>query len=256
MSLGAKLPERHPKTIIGEDYEAMSQICADKLAEVLREKSDALICLPAGSTAIRTLEILVEKKRAGSLDMREARFVQLDEWLDIQDESQNCAAFLQKHFYGPAEIDPARIRNFDVHAENPLEECRRMDDWLAENGPIDCMLLGLGMNGHVGLNEPGISWDQGAIVVDLADTTMRVGQKYFEEGQSLSRGITLGMRHVFAAKMVILQVSGANKADIVAEMYGTQPHEKLPGTVMKLLSGGLVVLDQEAAAKIVDVKAH
>lgn len=72
----------------------------------------------------------------------------------------------------------------------------------------------------------------------------------------LTRGITLGVHHMFEAKKVILQVSGKAKQDIVKKMYNTQPTEELPGTVMKLLPGGLVVLDEDAAGGIEDLLAE
>lgn len=77
-----------------------------------------------------------------------------------------------------------------------------------------------------------------------------MGQKYFEGGQRLSRGITLGMRHMYGAKTVVLQVGGAKKADIVGRMYASEPHTDIPGTVIKLVKDGWVVLDEDAAANI------
>lgn len=61
---------------------------------------------------------------------------------------------------------------------------------------------------HLGLNEPGEHFDSYAKVVNLTETTMEVGQKYFSSPMKLSRGITLGVRHIFETKQVILQVSG------------------------------------------------
>ena len=41
---------------------------------------------------------------------------------------------------------------------------------LLKNGPIDMILLGMGMNGHLGLNEPGCSFDLYSHIVDLDET--------------------------------------------------------------------------------------
>lgn len=250
MDMGATLPLRYPKTKICATYDDMSRESAEQIAATLSEKPNALICLPAGSSAVRTFQLLVEMKNAGAMDFSKARFVQLDEWLDIEDEEQNCSSFLQRHFYGPAGILPKQINSFDVHAADLEAECRRMDRYIADNGPIDFMLLGLGMNGHLGLNEPGLSWDHYTVVVELSEITMTVGQKYFEKGQRLTRGITLGMHHMFDAKKVVLQVGESKKADIVEALYATEPNISLPGTAMKLLKNGLILLDEDAAAKL------
>ncbi|MEX0360146.1 MAG: hypothetical protein AB3N10_04070 [Allomuricauda sp.] len=39
-------------------------------------------------------------------------------------------------------------------AENLEEECLRIQAILDKQGPIDLYVLGLGRNGHLGLNEP------------------------------------------------------------------------------------------------------
>lgn len=248
--LGAVLPERHPKTLVCASYEEMSKTCAQLIQQTLAAKPDALLCLPAGQSAVRTFELLCEMQKLGHLDATRARFVQLDEWLDLPDDRENCAHFMRKTLYAPLGIAPEKIHSFDVHAPDLAAECRHMDDYILREGPIDLMLLGLGMNGHVGLNEPGLSWDNGAVVVDLDETTKQVGQKYFAAGMALTRGITLGMRHVFGAKMVLLQVGERKKAEIVRRVFATAPTINLPGTVVKLHPNALVVLDKDAASEI------
>lgn len=252
-NLGAKLEIKIPKTEVWPDHEGMSARCAQLVKECLEKKPGALLCFPAGNTVIRTCEILKEMQENGEIDFSQAEFVALDEWLDLEDESENCTAFLRKHLYDALGIRPEKIHLFNIHAADLQEECRRIDQIIFDHGGIDLMLLGLGMNGHLGLNEPGGDFTDYAKVVELSDTTMNVGQKYFSKETKLTRGITLGVHHMFEAKQVILQVSGEAKKDIVEQMYRTQPIDKLPGTVLKLLPGGMVVLDEAAASGIKDL---
>ena len=60
---------------------------------------------------------------------------------------------------------------FDVHATDLEAECKRIDQFIFDNGHIDLMLLGMGMNGHLGLNEPGDNFEDYAKVVQLSETT-------------------------------------------------------------------------------------
>lgn len=250
MELGAVLPRKIPTTYVEEDFEAMSRKSAELIADCVRSKPDALLSLAAGSTAARTYEILAQMAQKGEIDFSRTQFVALDEWLDLADESENCQAFLRKHFYGPAGIPDERITFFDVHATDREQECKRVDQVIFDHGGIDCMLLGIGMNGHLGLNEPGRTFNSYAKVVELDPITTQVGQKYFSDGMKLTRGITLGVRHMYETKLVILQAGGAHKKEIIQKMYETPPTEQLPATVLKLLPGGVVVLDQDAAAGI------
>ena len=250
---GACLPYRFPKTEILPDNDSMSRRCAQLVKECLDKKPDALLCFPAGNTVIRTCEILKEMQDAGEIDFSQAEFVALDEWLDLEDESENCTSFLKKHLYDVLGIRPEKMNLFNIHAEDMEAECKRIDQIIFDHGGIDLMLLGLGMNGHLGLNEPDGDFMDYAKVVELSETTMNVGQKYFSEPMKLTRGITLGVHHMFEAKQVVLQVSGSAKKEIVEKVYKTQPTYKIPGTVMVLLPGGLVVMDEDAAAGIKDL---
>lgn len=248
INLGAKLDIKKPNMIICDDYESMSQKSADLICEVVDNKPEALLCFPAGNSALRTYEILKNRYDEGKVDFSKARFVQLDEWLDLDDESENSTAFTMKNLYMPLRIQPEKIRLFDIHSEDMVAECKSVDAAIFEKGGIDLILLGLGMNGHLGLNEPGDSFSTYSKVVTLDGTTMNVGQKYSSKPTELTRGVTLGVKHIFDAKKVILQVGGKAKADIVKKTFESRPTIDIPGTVMKLIDNGIVVLDRDAAS--------
>jgi glucosamine-6-phosphate isomerase len=253
MKHGAALPLRLPKTHISKDMTEMSKYCAELIAKVIKEKPDALICLPAGESALGTFEMLKIMSDRNEIDFSQAWFVALDEWLNLEDESENCSAFLLKNFYEPLHIDRSKIKFFDIHAKDMVEECKKVDQFIFDHNGIDCMLLGLGMNGHIGLNEPHDSFDSYAKVVRLDPVTKEIGQKYFSSKVELTEGVTLGMRHVFEAKSVILQVGGKKKSSIVRKIYEAQPSYALPATVVKLLNNAIVVLDNDAASEILDL---
>ena len=236
--------------VVAKDYEGMSFETARVIRDAVKEDPDLLLSLAAGSSAIRTYEILGEMQARGEVDFSRVRFVQLDEWLDLKDRSEDCASFLRKHFFGPLGIREEQIVFFDIDAEDLAEECRRIDRYVEEAGGIGLMLLGIGMNGHVALNEPGDPFDQGTHVVTLSETTKTVGQKYFSEGMELTRGMTLGMRQVFGAKKVILQAGTEKKADIIARLYHESPGPDFPASVIFMVEDGCVILDRDAASKI------
>lgn len=240
------------KTVLTKDYEEMSRACAGLLQQCLKEKPDSLLCFPAGSTAVRTFELLIEMQEAGEIDFGKARFVALDEWLDLAPElePENCTNFMMKNLYGPLGITPDRLMLFDVHAADREAECERIDRYIFDNGGIDFVLLGLGMNGHLGLNEPGSPFDEYTKAVELSGTTKKVGQKYFSAPAVLTKGITVGIRHLFDARRVVLQVSGKQKQEIIEKLYHGAVTEALPASVFRLLPGGVVVLDEAAAGKL------
>lgn len=254
MERGAQMPLTMPeKVYLENDYEAMSRRSAELVCEVIRNKPDALVSLPAGSTAKRTFEIMCEMAKAGEVDFSKVHFVALDEWLDLEDESENCDAFMRRNFYEPAGIPDERITRFDIHAEDLQAACKAVDDFVFARGGIDVMLLGVGMNGHLGLNEPNSDFGLYSKVVELDSVTMSVGQKYFTDGMKLTRGITLGIHHMFETGLVILQVGGSHKAEIMEKVFLSAPTEDIPATVLKLVPHGVIVTDRDAAANVLEI---
>lgn len=241
-----------PKTEICPTDDAMGLRCADMIRDCIVRKPDALICLPAGNTVIGTCQALIRMVQSGELDISRVRFVSLDEWVGLSGEAarEDCTHFLYQHFYGPLNIPKDRLFLFDPNAEDLQAECRRIDDVIFQNGGVDFMLLGLGMNGHLGLNEPGADFHQYSHVTYLSDVTKSVGQKYFSRETALSGGITLGIQHMFDAREVVLQICGSHKQDIVHALYTTPATTDLPGTVFQLLPNGRIIMDEAAAEKV------
>lgn len=232
------------------DDEKMSLASTGIIADTVRMKPDALLCLPSGSTPLGTFDMLCRMQEEGDISFARSRFMQLDEWLSLEDESENCQHFLEKHFYHRAGIRAGQIYCFNTHAADIREECLKADAYLEAEGPVDMMVLGIGMNGHLGLNEPGISWTLKTTEVVLSDTTRSVGQKYFSERTTLTRGMTLGMTHILASKHVLLQISGAHKADIARQLYTSGPDIRLPASALKTHSDAEILMDRGAASKI------
>jgi 6-phosphogluconolactonase/glucosamine-6-phosphate isomerase/deaminase len=109
------------------------------------------------------------------------------------------------------------------------------------------ILLGVGMNGHLGLNEPGSSFDLYSHIVNLDDTTKKVGRKYFQGKVDLVFGITLGFRHIMESKTAIVQLNGFNKAEVARRLIDSEITSAFPASVVKSHINSFLLLDKEAA---------
>ena len=85
--------------------------------------------------------------------------------------------------------------------------------------PLDLMMLGIGRNGHVGMNEPGTSPESATRRVELAPSTTQASVRYFGEGAALPTwGVTLGLSAILAARTIWILATGESKADIVRDV--------------------------------------
>ncbi|MDR2499887.1 MAG: 6-phosphogluconolactonase, partial [Treponema sp.] len=143
---------------------------------------------------------------------------------------------------------PDRIRLFDGRAGDLEAECQSVERFIARRGGIDFMLLGVGMNGHLALNEPGCDPHAGARVTEIAETTRQVGQKYFSGPQTLTCGLTLGIKNISAAGAIVVSVIGAHKAPVVKRLRESPAGDAaFPASLLKGLPQVCFYFDRAAA---------
>jgi glucosamine-6-phosphate isomerase len=236
------------KEIIYNDYLELSVKTAELIADIISHKPDALLCFPAGETSVGTFTCLIELNKSGRISFKNTRIVGLDEWIGLGEmKTENCFSFLKKHLFDHIDFTRNNLCFFDGESDNPKQECTKTDDFINKYGPIDMVLLGIGMNGHLGLNEPGIAWDIDSHIVSLDETTRKVGQKYFSRKTELSAGITIGMKQILNSQTVILQVSGKKKSDVTSRLIDGIVSADFPASALQNHSNAFLLIDKDAA---------
>lgn len=235
--------------IVYKDYNDLSTHAADEIIGLVKNKPDAVLCLAAGDTPRLTYGLLAKKAKEDDIDFSKCTFIGLDEWVGIPPENAgSCHYFLKNHLFDPLKIDDRQVFLFDALSANLVEECKSMDKIISAKGGIELMLVGVGMNGHIGFNEPGVSSDKFSHVTDLDKTTQSVGQKYFEQAMTLKKGITLGLNHLLQSRKVILIANGKKKAGVIQKAIEEKVDTRMPASIMQIHEQGVVMIDDEAAS--------
>lgn len=231
-----------------KDYTELSDRASDMIIDLVEEKPDSVLCLAAGDTPKLTYTEVVKKAAAQKLKFNRVTFIGLDEWVGIPPQNEgSCHYFLHHNLFNPLQIDPSQIHMFDALATDLSAECKKMDAIIAEKGGIDLMLVGVGMNGHIGFNEPGVSFDLYSHVIDLDENTQSVGQKYFTEKISLPKGITLGLKHFMQAKKAMVIANGEKKSNIIQKVLEESVTNEVPASIVQRHPNGWVIIDKQAA---------
>ena len=123
-----------------------------------------------------------------------------------------------------------------------------MENFISKNGGIDIAIVGIGMNGHVGMNEPGTQQQLRSHVTEIHSETQKIGQKYFKEKQHLTQGITLGLANILEARNIILLASGHHKAEIIKQVLEGEITDKFPVSILRNHAALHIFLDKEAAS--------
>jgi galactosamine-6-phosphate isomerase len=234
---------------VSDSYESLSKKAASAINELTASSENPLICTASGDTPAGLYKELVNLVTTGQLDISSWNFVGLDEWVGMNGSDEgSCRYFLDKQLFAPLQVTENRISFFDGRVKDPEAECDRIENFINKNGGIDIAIVGLGMNGHVGMNEPGTPASLHSHIADIDPVTQQVGQKYFKKNTQLTKGITLGIANIMEAKNIFLLVSGSKKAGIVKQILEEEISENLPATLLRHHKNLNVFLDAEAAS--------
>jgi galactosamine-6-phosphate isomerase len=222
----------NPLIRVFDDHESMSRQVAERVLNALANKPDLLLCAAGGSTPLRTYELLAEHRARQPDLFHSMRVVKLDEWGGIaMDDPGSCDRQIRTHLISPLGVSEDRHFGFMSDPPEPQAECDRIRSRLASEGPIDLCLLGLGMNGHVAMNEPAVSLQPVSHVAQLTETTL--SHPMLADTKSKPRfGLTLGMAEILSSSEIILLVSGAQKREPLRTLLRRQITTAFPATFL------------------------
>ena len=233
-----------------DDAESLACAAAQIVSTVLRENPQAKLGLPTGSTPLGLYAELARLHAEENLSFAEATAFNLDEYVGLSATSpQSYQYFMEENLFKHIDL-PLESRYIPSGtAEDPVAEAARYEALLAEHGPLDLLILGIGTNGHIGFNEPGSSWDSICRVVDLAEETISSNARFFTgEGETVpSKAITMGITNIMSAKKIILMAMGKSKAECIKAALSYEPTEAIPASVLQKHENLVVLLDDDAA---------
>ena len=235
--------------VVVADYESMSRRAEELVVDELKRRPDLLLCASAGGTPTGTYACLAVQYTKDPKSFGQLRVVQIDEWAGLPGLSPaRCQADLKCKLLDPLRIEPQRYCGFESDAPNPQMECSRMAKWLAANGPIDLCILGLGVNGHVAMNEPAPALIPGPHVAKLSPTTQR--HPLLEElVKKPKSGLTLGMGDILRSRKILLLVNGRHKRSALRRLMRPRVSTLFPASLLWVHPNATVLCDRQAAGK-------
>ena len=234
------------KKIICADYNEICKIAADIFAEQLKQKPESVLGLATGSTPIGLYDELAKRFKAGEIDFSKARSFNLDEYFPIKkSHPQSYDYFMHEHLFNKVNFAGSSLP--DGEAADPVAECARFDSELEAAGGMDLLLLGIGLNGHIGFNEPAVSYPLGSYLVELTENTLEANSRFFKDGEVQPvKALTMGIGHIFKARHILLIISGAAKAEIAGKLFDGNLHTDIPACFLLLHPNVTLVIDKAA----------
>lgn len=238
------------RIVAARDYEELSRLTADILVSELIQRRSPLFSCITGRTPRRAYQLFCERVRSERIPAEGLRHVQLNEWVGLGSHDDNSFAHvLEDMLLGPLGVTPDRRITFNGLATDLYAECRRVQQALTHEGPVDLMVLGLGVNGHVAFNEPGVQLSPNAHLAELTNATREAHLP--KEGDLQDQpedGMTLGFADIMAAKRVVMLVSGAHKAAQMARLRQQDVTTEFPASMLWMHPQAVCIADTAALA--------
>lgn len=227
------------------------------LAErVILQNQRPVLGLATGSTPIQFYHALINLHKSG-LDLADVVTINLDEYASLSPhDAQSYHFYMNKYFFEHVNVAPENIHIPNGIASDLAKECLRYDA-IVQRNPIDFQVVGIGMNGHIGFNEPNDLLLSRTHVVALKNETIESNARFFDDISRVPQyAITMGVQSILQAKQIVLMAFGMDKSCIVQETVLGGVRTDVPASVLQLHHDVTVVLDKESASGLMDKRGN
>ena len=240
------------KILILGDAAAAAVRAAEIIAAQVTAKPASVLGLATGGTMEAVYEKLIALHRAGRASFAGAQSFNLDEYVGLSgDHPCSYRRYMAEKLFDQIDIEPDAAHLPMGEAADAEAEAARYEAAIVAAGDIDLQLLGLGLNGHIGFNEPTSSLSSITRLKTLERSTREANSRYFPDGEEPPRlAITMGIGTIMRAREVLLVATGAAKARAVAQVVEGPVSARWPGSVLQMHRHATLVLDRAAASEL------
>lgn len=230
-----------------EAVETVSSIIVDKLLS----RPSLVLGLATGRTMEPVYEKLVEEAKMKKVSFEKNFFFMLDEYIGIPESHlSSFKSYIESRLIGPLGLHESQFAFPPVHLIQNGLAGEHYEKLILEAGGIDLQLLGIGVNGHIGFNEPGSSINSRTRVVELTEETKASNKSHFVKGVMPSTALSMGIGSILDGKELLMLATGKSKADAIKYLMNHHDDESCPATFLKAHPRFTLVLDPDAASKI------
>lgn len=234
------------KFITVDTYKELGRKAANIIAAQVISKPNCVLGLATGSTPIGTYDRLVEMYNDGDLDFSAVTSVNLDEYVGLDGESdQSYRWFMNHHLFDRVNINKEQTFVPGGKVSDLEAEAKAYDQRIKALGGIDLQLLGIGLDGHIGFNEPDSCFTGETHVVKLHPSTIEANARFFGDISEVpTEAITMGMEAIMQAKKVLLVANGPKKKEILEKAFFGPITPEVPASILQLHPDLTVIFSQ------------
>lgn len=238
--------------IITENYEKMSDKAFEIIKNEIKRKENPVISMTTGGTPrglFKKLACAFNK----DLDIEKVRFLNLDEYIGQKNEPYTVYRYMNENLFDLVSEKPLSWDYIHGDEKNIRDEIDRYKSVL-DNTKRDIQVLGLGVNGHIGANEPGTPFDSSIFLANHDKSTIQstANEYNIDISEAPNQMVTMGFLEILEAEKVLLLVSGRKKAQAVNNVLNGPISTDCPASYLRNKDNVIMIIDKDAASLLKD----
>jgi glucosamine-6-phosphate deaminase len=238
--------------VITPDYHSTCKKVADLMVSRIKRNPSVTLGLPTGDTPLRFYQNLVEEYNEGNVNFSKAKIFNLDEYANLSGTHTGSYAFyMYGNLLSHVNLPKGSWNIPNGIAKNLEEECRRYEKKITLAGGLNLTLLGIGMNGHIGFNEPGTPFNSLTHISKLTKNTIDSNRHHFGSPKEMPKlALTMGVKTIMNSDEIILMASGPKKAHAIYNLVYGHLTRKFPASILQTHNNVTLVIDEAAATEL------
>lgn len=249
------MTHHRPTLIRVEDRAQAEREAAATIADLVRDRTardeSAVLGLATGRSPIGIYDRLASEHARGLSFARVTTF-NLDEYWPIAlSHPASFHRFMHERLYDRVDLPRGQrnVPNGSLPEADLARHCADYEARIVAAGGIDVQLLGLGLNGHIGFNEPGSTRESRTRRVQLDESTRRANAAAFASPDEVPRhAITMGIATILEARRIVLLCFGAAKAPILKAALEGPIASSVPASFLREHANVTIYADRDATA--------
>ncbi|WBW98897.1 glucosamine-6-phosphate deaminase [Oceanirhabdus sp. W0125-5] len=233
------------KIIKVKNINEMGKVTAGIIMEEINKDDSTILGLATGGTPVSTYCNLIKAYKSGNISFKNVKTFNLDEYVGLDGNHPNSYnRFMKEKLFN----------HIDIKEENTHLPCgvgdlyNACEDYkvLLERNTIHLQILGLGVNGHIGFNEPGVDFNLSVHVEKLDEQTRKDNSRYFKTMKEVpTEAITMGIKDIMRAEKIILLVNGIHKKDAFNKLLNGIETNECPVTILRRHKNLTVIITED-----------
>jgi glucosamine-6-phosphate deaminase len=233
---------------------AAAKSAASSLTQLAKANDVFAAIFATGASQLETLQALTQ---IPGLPWAQIRGFHMDEYIGLStDHPASFRRYLRDNL--THKVPMKEFFEIDGTACNPEQACKDYATLLRAANPQLC-LLGIGENGHLAFNDPGVAdfndpLDVKVVQLDTMCRQQQAAEGWFGSFEEVpERAMTITIPALFRVPKLIASVPGARKAAIVRRALEDSISTACPATLLRTHPNATVYLDRESSAQVIDL---